>query len=169
MDFGAKVINKLWKASHFEVWWTGEIFFISVQKCLFRIIALNFSLALVSMRVINIQYSWYIPHSLYLRRLNHFFFLLLRNLPWEHLGKFLPCRWCLLWIWLSSDIHFAWITSPFPSGVDTADQYRWFSKLRFHSPTSSQSFSFAKAITFFLNAEYVKSICKMFKFLVITM
>ncbi len=57
-------------------------------------------------------------------------------------------------MWLSREIHLASINSPFPSGVDTADQYRWFTKLFFHSPTISQSFSFAKAVIFLRNAVY---------------
>ena len=47
---------------------------------------------------------------------------------------------------------FALNMSPFSSGVETADQYRWFTSLLFHSPTSSQSFSYARESTFFLKA-----------------
>lgn len=92
-----------------------------------------------------------------LRDLNHFFFLpLLRKGLCLHAGNILLCPLCLLWIWLSKESHFALINSPFPSGVDTADQYKWLIKLFFHSPTSSQSFSFDKALIFFLNAVVIE-------------
>ena len=48
VDFGAKVMTKLWIASHLEDWYTGESFLISLQNLLLQIMALIFSLVLVS-------------------------------------------------------------------------------------------------------------------------
>lgn len=88
-----------------------------------------------------------------LRGLNHFFFLpFFLMILCLHDGKSFPCFLCLLWMWLSTESHLAWIISPSPSGVDTADQYRWLTRLFFHSPTNSQSFSLASASIFFPKA-----------------
>ena len=81
---------------------------------------------------------------------SHFFFLSRpHSRRWIHLGNsWLPWLVCLLWMWLSSDSHLAFIVSPSPSVVDATHQYKWLMMLFCHFATSSHCFCLASASTF---------------------
>ena len=52
-------------------------------------------------------------------------------------------------MWLKTDLYFATIISPSPSGVEEADQYTWFTMDFFQSNASSQSFCLDRTFIFF--------------------
>ena len=99
---------------------------MSAQKYLLQIIVLIFSLTLVSNITSNTKLSHvHVPVLYHLCGLTHFLPRLLpRNFLCLQDGNSILWPSCLLWMWLSSDIHFALMMSPSPFGVETADQYR---------------------------------------------
>ena len=158
--FAAQFSKRLWKASSDEVWWIGESLLMSLQRDPLVIISITFSLTFVSVNKYKYRLrlnSTHFKNSL--RLLNHFFLVF-----WSERSS---CRqegkislWPLwtLWMWFSSDSHFAQTMSVSPGLVETMHQYKWLIMLRSHSPISWQSFCFAAASSFFRNPIHKKTV-----------
>lgn len=109
---GAKWIITLWKASTHDVWWCEESCRMPEHSLVFSIALLSCSLSSVSSEKKGNIYTRY-SFVMYLRGLIHFFLLYTRLCA--HLGKSVPWPWCLLWIWFTTESHFASIIQPLPS------------------------------------------------------
>jgi len=92
-----------------QVCWIGQ------RRCQFLTCFCIYSVYNINAQPHTIQLFYTI---VYLRLLNHFFFLSRRcNLPCEHFGNLVLCLLWISWTWLSSDSHLVCTRSLSPSGV----------------------------------------------------